>query len=142
MENIFWVARRVRECFESRGFVSVFPLFEMFPCHCCEHSSMLFGYYLSLAFPEKEIMLIRGCHRGRYDKEYHFWLEVDGNIFDLTLDQFEGYSSPLFSASYHPLKEYFEEDVRTPVLEHFSHYISKVVNIECFVNSLNFLSKN
>lgn len=57
-----------------------------FPSGCCKLSSMVFGLYLENNLKLKEVKLVNGS---RKDLGTHMWVEANGLIFDLTVDQFE-----------------------------------------------------
>ncbi len=59
------------------------PFIHSFPKYCCEHAS----YLLAKIFSEHyggDILVVKGTCCG----EEHFWVEVDGSIFDITIGQF------------------------------------------------------
>ena len=65
-----------------------------FPDGSCETSSLLLGKILKDIFPEKQVLFVKGTNSQKY--EMHFWVEVGDQIFDITADQFEGITEPLF----------------------------------------------
>ncbi len=97
---------KIRRLFELGKDSIDLPYFRSFPRNSCEGASLFLGAYLKEAFPSCNIVYVKG-----YDKNssIHYWLEIDGKIFDPTLDQFDGFESPLWSADLHPLKSVFDD---------------------------------
>ena len=71
------------------------PFIHDFPKNCCEYASIFFGIIAKKNRPKSEVMLIEGKHRN----ERHFWLSIDGLIYDITADQFIEHSKPLIGVS-------------------------------------------
>ncbi|AWK83578.1 hypothetical protein [Photobacterium damselae] len=106
------------------------PYFRSFPKNSCEGASLFLGAYLKEVFPNSNIVYVKG-----YNKHgaIHFWLEIDGKVFDPTLDQFDGFDSPLWSADSHPLKTVFADIDRQEISEAFK---SSDVTNSTYKNSL------
>lgn len=97
---------KIRRLFELGKDSIDLPFFCSFPKKSCEGTSLFLGAYLKEIFPSSNILYVKG-----YDKNgsIHFWLEIDGKVFDPTLDQFDGFNSPLWSEDSHPLKAVFDD---------------------------------
>lgn len=65
-----------------------------FPVASCETASLLLGKILVDEYPDKDIKLVKGTNTNKY--EMHYWISVDGFTFDITADQFDGVSAPLY----------------------------------------------
>ncbi|WP_299787372.1 hypothetical protein [uncultured Shewanella sp.] len=115
-------SKRVRAVFQLNRDKIGLPFFSGFPKNSCRGASLFLGYLLKEQFPGTKIELIHGSHR--YKDEHHYWLEVDGYTFDITADQFEQFSSPIYAWVANPLKEYFSVVDRTCVTKSFLKYDS------------------
>lgn len=123
-------SQKIRELFElGKGHIDL-PYFHSFPKNSCEGASLFLGAYLNEKFPNTSIGYLKG-----YDKNglIHFWLEVDGKVFDITLDQFDGFSSPLWNAVNHPLEGIYSNVERQDIKDAFE--TSNVTN-STYKNSL------
>ncbi|EOV4650941.1 hypothetical protein ACONRW_004522 [Vibrio parahaemolyticus] len=69
--------------------------------------------------------------------QYHFWLEINGQVVDLTVDQFKGYSAPIYAGNVHPLADEYVEDEREPIGAYMGHYYNKVLEIERFSKAMS-----
>ncbi|WP_133468026.1 hypothetical protein [Paraglaciecola marina] len=134
--EIVEIAKIVRNVFlDNRDELDI-PHFFSFPENCCEGASLFLGYYLFLRFPDNKFEIIRGLTESAYDHVYHLWLEVDGHIFDLTIDQFPEYENPIFNSQQpHPMSDIFIEDKRLALIIYLDYYFNKVVESERFTKS-------
>jgi len=137
MEDVTKLARSFRSAIEVSEIAEVLPFFKLFPKNCCEHTSVFFGYYASLLFPELEIDVIRGRNESVHGIEYHLWLEINGQAFDLTLDQFDEYQEPIYSEGLHPITATFVEDKRDSINSYMSYYYDKVLDIPRFSKAIS-----
>ena len=70
------------------------PFLHKFPKGCCEYASYLLGAVVKKLHPNSNVLLVTG----KYKNTDHFWLLIDGLLFDLTIDQFPSVSKPLIGA--------------------------------------------
>ena len=71
------------------------PFLHKFPNDCCEHASYLLGGVINKLHPNSSVLLVTG----KYKNIEHYWLLIDGLLYDLTIDQFPGISAPLIGAN-------------------------------------------
>lgn len=125
-------SKKIRGVFEtahSQGGIDL-PGFFRFPLGACEGASLFHGNMLKELFPESEVAYVKGY---KSNGEMHFWLDVDGLVYDITADQFSGISAPIFGAVMHPLEADFCEIVKHPIEDAFLN--SDVTN-SVYKNSL------
>ncbi|MEI8610043.1 hypothetical protein P4S70_14045 [Enterovibrio sp. Hal110] len=137
MKDITKLVECFRVAIESSDIAEVLPFFSHFPQNCCEHTSVFLGFYISLVFPELETEIVRGRNESIHGLQYHFWLEISGQVVDLTIDQFKGYSAPIYAGNAHPLAEAFVEDKRETIGAYMRHYYDKVLEIERFSKAMS-----
>ncbi|EGQ7769571.1 hypothetical protein MA612_004549 [Vibrio parahaemolyticus] len=137
MKDIAKLAECFRSAIEISDITEILPFYKYFPKNCCEHTSVFLGFYISLIFPELEIEIIRGRNESIHGLQYHFWLEIDGSVVDLTVDQFKGYDAPIYCENAHPLAAEFVEDRREPIGFYMGHYYRKVLEIERFSKAMS-----
>ena len=90
------------------------PFFSTFPENCCQGASIMLGMLAEFFIPTCSVVIIKGSTRG-FGTNYHYWLTIDGRVYDLTLDQFQStlgnkfdqLRRPLFSSAKHPLRMHF-----------------------------------
>lgn len=80
------LARSTRSVFEQH-YVSLtgLPFFTSFPLNCCQGASVVFGMLVSLLPTQHTVTVVKGDTRDR--RESYYWLENDGLVYGLTLDQ-------------------------------------------------------
>ncbi|WP_421347110.1 hypothetical protein [Aeromonas veronii] len=107
------LARSTRSVFEQHyESLTGLPFFTSFPLNCCQGASVVFGMLVKLLPTQHTVTVVKGDTRD--GRESHYWLEIDGLVYDLTLDQFqetfgrgfEGINAPLYGSEKHPLQEY------------------------------------
>ncbi|WP_429092824.1 hypothetical protein [Aeromonas veronii] len=82
------LARSTRSVFEQHyESLTGLPFFTCFPLNCCQGASVVFGMLVSLLPTQHMVAAVKGDTRDR--RESHYWLEIDGLVYDLTLDQFQ-----------------------------------------------------
>lgn len=91
------------------------PFAHSFPENCCELISVHLGLLLSKANPHHKVQVVKAYNRS--SDEWHFWVEVENIVVDLTAHQFEQYSSPLVCAKPSPLENAFPITERIPPRE-------------------------
>jgi len=137
MRELNQLAINFREAIRIAEIGDVLLPFKSFPKNCCEHCSVLFGYYLNLIMPGSTVEIIRGVDDSSYDLAYHFWLEVDGRIYDLTLDQFDECSLPVYGGKVHPFQNVFVEDKREYLHLYMLYYFDKAIDLPMFSRALS-----
>ena len=103
------LARKLRLIFEQ-SIEKKFPLFMgsfQFPTASCEGSSRIFAHIVSLRYPESKVVVVEGYDHPNDDR--HFWVQVDKLTYDLTCDQFDDLTTPIFGESSTPLISKFNE---------------------------------
>ena len=118
--ELVFFSKRVRAVFQKNGDKINLPFFSSFPKNSCRGASIYLGYLLNERFPDSMVQLIHGLHR--YQNEHHYWLEVDGYTFDITADQFDQYSSPIYASLANPLQAYFSVVERSCVTKSYIGY--------------------
>tara|TARA_R110001599_G_scaffold253132_2_gene453358 strand:+ start:698 stop:1114 length:417 start_codon:yes stop_codon:yes gene_type:complete len=76
------------------------PYIWEFPRNCCESASFLLAECILIFHPQSEVYIVRS----RKGSENHIWVEVEGLVYDITLDQFHEFGEPVIGgdmASYH-----------------------------------------
>jgi len=99
-ESMHHLAEETRAYLEAHRETLDLPFLHSFPKNCCEIASLVLGYVLKDAHPNMEIMVVKADRPGH---GMHFWLEAGGRIFDITADQVEEISSPVFGGAFIPL---------------------------------------
>lgn len=107
--NILELAEQVRAIYE-KGKEDKFSLFMgsfQFPRNSCEGSSRIFGHIVKKLYSDADVQVIKGyCYS---KNEYHYWTLVNGLVYDLTCDQFKGFTSVILGEERTPLLEYFND---------------------------------
>jgi len=75
--------------------ILIFHFFMSFLRTAVKGASFFFGYIAQDIVPSETIEIVKGQRSYNGQVEHHYWIESDGNIFDLTVDQF-GILSCLF----------------------------------------------
>jgi len=99
------VAKQFRAIFEAEHPNIKLPFFESFPDNCCEGASSFLAFYFMDKFPLKDVYVIHG--KSSDGHENHYWVEIDGLIYDLTADQFDEVDEPIYGVKSHPLSAWF-----------------------------------
>lgn len=87
MKNeIFTLADKTKQYLISQRETLDLPFINNFPFSCCEISSLILGKIINEICKNKDILLVEGYDRE--NDEYHFWLEVDSVVVDITSNQF------------------------------------------------------
>ncbi len=95
------------------------PWFSSFPKNCCESASIFLGKAIKEAIPDSDIFYVKG---ESVDGESHYWLEVNNLVVDITIEQFEGESSPIYSAGNHPLSDEFKVSRKVEINTAFKEF--------------------
>lgn len=77
------------------------PYLHGFPHNCCEIVSHLFAELIYDKYPESEIRIVEAWNHIK--SECHFWITVDGYVYDLTSDQFQSCNGPILGVKENPL---------------------------------------
>tara|TARA_B100001063_G_scaffold115230_1_gene107662 strand:+ start:1666 stop:2202 length:537 start_codon:yes stop_codon:yes gene_type:complete len=97
------------------------PWFSGFPKNCCESASIFLGKAIKEASPNSDIFYIKGEN---IDGESHYWLEVNGLVIDITIEQFECFTCPIYSSMSHPLSHEFNVSRKIDIDTAFKEYDS------------------
>lgn len=139
------LARSTRSVFELHyESLTGLPFFTSFPLNSCQGASVVFGMLLPT---QHTVAVVKGDTRDR--RESHYWLEIDGLVYDLTLDQFkdtlgsrfDGINAPLYGAAKHPLRMYFLPAERQSAVLAFSVFCQKHANLEGGDAALQFVRR-
>lgn len=140
------LARSTRSVFELHyESLTGLPFFTSFPLNCCQGASVVFGMLVKLLPTQHTVTVVKGDTRD--GRESHYWIEVDGLIYDLTLDQFQetlgsrfdGIDTPLYGAAKHPLQMYFLPAERHSAVLAFSMFCRDYANSEEVDPALQFI---
>jgi hypothetical protein len=104
--------------------------FSSFPKNSCQGASLLLGMMLQENKPLSDVMYVKGED---YNGCCHYWLEVDGLIFDITADQFEGIDRPIYGELSQPLIDIFPKLSKNYISEEL--LVSDVTN-ETYNNTM------
>lgn len=129
-ENINTLAEIIRLIYEQDHKSLDIPFFKHFPENCCEGASFFFGYIAQEMFPDKTIEIIKGRRVRSGHIEYHYWIECQNQIFDLTADQFKNINAPAYGISLHQKHLGFKEIQREFISCHLLYYIENCVEAE------------
>lgn len=88
-----------------------YPFSASYPKNCCESVSLIFYYLMKEKYPSAMVRIVHGT---KAEHEDHFWLEVDGLIFDLTAHQFENVEAPILGEKSSSLTEEYQPDGEEP----------------------------
>ena len=103
------LARQLRLIYQQ-GSKEDFPLFMgsfQFPKASCEGSSRIFAHIISKQYPKSKLHIVKGYDHPNDDR--HYWVLVDKLNYDLTCDQFDGFSTPILGESSNPLISKFND---------------------------------
>lgn len=81
------------------------PFLHSFPQNSCQIASYLFAKITQDKYPASNIRIIEGADYK--NAESHYWVLVDGYVYDLTGDQFDGIDGPIIGANENILAERF-----------------------------------
>jgi hypothetical protein len=91
--------------FQKVSLTERIPWMGAFPNNSCEVASALLAAALQGKYPA---CMVRQVHAYNPEiSQLHCWVRLDGITIDPTLQQFEGYESPLLTADAHPLQGLF-----------------------------------
>ncbi|MGR6858961.1 hypothetical protein ACU5EH_00685 [Aliivibrio salmonicida] len=113
-------SEKVRKVFLQHRDVIELPFFHRFPINSCESASYFLGVLLANNFPDKDVVIVEGYEHK--SDERHFWVEVDGQIIDITADQFPSVSKPIYGGSIHPLAKKFKSDSKIDAQKGFEKF--------------------
>lgn len=105
------------------------PFFCIYPLNCCQGASILLGQLILDLHPNAKVTIVKGD--SRKDNNYHYWLEVDKKIFDLTVEQFVSWMdkkyhclySPIYGEKKHPLAGYFSINNDFRLIKHIRYLL-------------------
>lgn len=97
-------AQLLRDLFETHKNSIDLPFFHDFPKNSAEGSSVYLAFLASEKYPTLPIDVVYASNQAG---EQHYWVEVNGQIYDITADQFEGITAPIYGESTSPLQQRF-----------------------------------
>ena len=125
-------------CIRDRHKELDIPFFYSFPKNSCEGASIFFGHIAKLMFPDIKIAIVKGFRMFSEDDEgYHFWVEINGRIFDLTSDQFDEASEPIINEKVMGKHIGFSIEERQPVSDYLLYYFDNCLDIKRFLSIRN-----
>ena len=89
------------------------PFVHSYPRSCCELISVHLGLILESANPGKMVEIVQAYNRG--SNKWHYWVEMESLVFDLTAHQFEQFRGPLVCTKPNPLEMRFPDIERISV---------------------------
>lgn len=95
------------------------PFFHSFPTNCCESSSIFLGKFLADRYPNSTVLIVRGANSA---SEQHFWVEINGLVFDITADQYTNILAPIYGQETNPLEKTFIKTSKTLAEEAFQQF--------------------
>jgi hypothetical protein len=128
MDKVTKIAQSLRKIYVEERSNLKLPFFYSFPKNSCESASIFLALILKTQFHTKAIEIVHG--KNIEERENHFWVTVDGYIYDLTVDQFDGISSPIYCEESHPMDNYFTLTSSKPIFLAFQKYSKTVLEIE------------
>jgi hypothetical protein len=135
MEKLIKLAKSLRTIFEERHKELDIPFFYNFPKNSCEGASMFFGHIAKVMCPEMNISIVKGFRVFEEDDEgYHFWVEINNRIFDLTSDQFDEAKEPIINENFEVKHIGFCIEDRQPVSDYLLYYIDNCLEIRRFAS--------
>lgn len=79
----------------------------------------MLGYIFIEEYPEVEFFIVKA---EKPNSELHFWIEAEGNIFDLTADQLENINSPILgepsASQLHEYTIYEKNEISVELKDH------------------------
>lgn len=82
-------------------------LVHSYPKNCCELISVHLGLALETVNPGSNVEVVRAYNHNA--NKWHYWVEMDGVVFDLTAHQFDEYRQPLVCAKPSPFESRFPD---------------------------------
>lgn len=90
--------------------VNTLPFVHSFPRNSCDVVSAFLAAALQKKYVQSTVVVVRAYERA--SNEWHFWVDVDGFVVDVTAHQFPGHEHPLVCVGPSPLV------ARFPDIEH------------------------
>ena len=134
MKGIVELAKALRRIFEDCCGDLEIPFFYSFPENSCEGASVFFGHIVKVFFPEAKVDIVKGFRIfSEYDTGYHFWVEVNGRVFDLTSDQFDESVEAVING--HIIEKHigFSIECRQDISEYLVYYLDNRLEPERFI---------
>ncbi|WP_080157527.1 hypothetical protein [Photobacterium piscicola] len=115
--------------------------FRSFPKNSCQGASILLGMMLKEKYPSSQVIYVKGEDTNNY---CHYWLEVDGFIFDITADQFDEVELPIYGEISQPLLTKFPILSKTSISKELliSDVTNETYNQFMKMNLNDYLEKN
>ncbi len=97
-------AKSIRQVFEKNKDTIDLPFLYGFPSNSCEAVSTYFAFLAMKEFPQASVEVVHGWNK---DDEHHYWVKIDGLVYDITADQFPNVSQAYYGLSTNPLLSTF-----------------------------------
>ncbi|MFA6040957.1 MAG: hypothetical protein WC733_05610 [Methylophilus sp.] len=137
MKKLIEYAKNVRLFFEREKETIELPFFYSFPKNSCEGASCILARLFMEKFPELCVEVIHG--KNETDTENHFWVEVDGYVYDITGDQFDEITSPVYGQARHPMAHHFSSTKRYFASLFFIEYTKHAIDMEYANKAYNYI---
>ena len=93
-ESMIELAKKVRaHLMENKDNIQL-PFIHNFPKDCCEITSIVLSAVIQKHLPENDIQV--SIAYDRYNNEWHYWLEKESEVIDITADQFDSINQPIY----------------------------------------------
>ena len=124
------LSKRLRGIYETEVGSVELPHFTHFPSNCCLLASLYLGVLIVTHFPRTHVNLIHGYNPLKH--ENHYWLDVNGFSYDITADQFDEVTTPLYAGLSNPLSSYFTALKSSELMQYFSEYkgVDEVIKLD------------
>jgi hypothetical protein len=133
MEALIEFSKNIRSVFENKKDQIDLPFFYSFPKNSCESAACFHALLVRDKFKNAQVEIVHGYNHA--EDENHYWLEVDGLVFDITCDQFETVSNPVYGTATHPMIDYFSQIKRFTVVNFVVKYLETTADIELFAKN-------
>lgn len=100
------------------------PLLRSFPKNSCEAASAVLGLVLRQKYASATVHVAKGYNV--VGGHWHFWVEVDEHVVDVTAHQFECYEGPIVTVCPSPLEGEFADVERLRPTEAMQEFSSPV----------------
>ena len=118
-KSLITLAVNARAYLENHKDTLELPFISRFPTNSCEIASLVLAYIFKDEYPDIDFFIVKAK---KPSCGLHFWVEAEGNIFDLTADQLENINSPIFgepsAPQLHEYKIYEKSEIRAELKDH------------------------
>ena len=118
-KSLITLAVNARAYLESHKDTLGLPFISRFPPDSCEIASLVLAYIFKDEYPDIDFFIVKA---EKPSCGLHFWVEAEGNIFDLTADQLENINFPIFgepsAPQLHDSKIYEKSEICAELKDH------------------------